>query len=93
MDNQPAVSEQEGHVASAVSSEVIISLKKVSKYFGDFQALNGIDLDVHTGERIVICGPSGSGKSTLIRCINRLEEHQEGDIEVTGVKLDENLNY
>ena len=54
MDNQPAVSEQEGHVASAVSSEVIISLKKVSKYFGDFQALNGIDLDVHTGERIVI---------------------------------------
>ena len=91
MDNQPAVSEQEGHVASAVSSEVIISLRKVSKYFGDFQALNGIDLDVHTGERIVICGPSGSGKSTLIRCINRLEEHQEGDIEVTGVKLDENL--
>ena len=91
MDNQPSVSEQEGHVASVVSSEVIISLKKVSKYFGDFQALNGIDLDVHTGERIVICGPSGSGKSTLIRCINRLEEHQEGDIEVTGVKLDENL--
>lgn len=91
MDNQPSVSEQEGHVASVVSSEVIISLKKVSKYFGDFQALNGIDLTVHTGERIVICGPSGSGKSTLIRCINRLEEHQEGDIEVTGVKLDENL--
>ena len=82
---------QEGHVASAVSSEVIISLRNVDKYFGDFQALKGVDLDVHTGERIVICGPSGSGKSTLIRCINRLEEHQQGDIEVTGVKLDENL--
>ena len=91
MESETKGNGDEGHVASAVSSEVIISLRNVNKYFGDFQALKGVDLDVHTGERIVICGPSGSGKSTLIRCINRLEEHQQGDIEVTGVKLDENL--
>ena len=91
MESEPKVNGEEGQVASAVSSEIIISLRNVNKFFGDFQALKGVDLDVHTGERIVICGPSGSGKSTLIRCINRLEEHQQGDIEVTGVKLDENL--
>ena len=91
MESEPKGNGEEGQVASAVSSEVIISLRNVNKFFGDFQALKGVDLDVHTGERIVICGPSGSGKSTLIRCINRLEEHQQGDIEVTGVKLDENL--
>ncbi|GIT19889.1 MAG: arginine ABC transporter ATP-binding protein [Dehalococcoidia bacterium] len=91
MESEKKGNVDEGHVASAVSSEVIISLRNVNKFFGDFQALKGVDLDVHTGERIVICGPSGSGKSTLIRCINRLEEHQQGDIEVTGVKLDENL--
>jgi len=91
MESETKGNGEEGHVASAVSSEVIISLRNVNKFFGDFQALKGVDLDVHIGERIVICGPSGSGKSTLIRCINRLEEHQEGDIEVTGVKLDENL--
>ena len=92
MEIEAKEKEEERQVASAVSSEVIISLRNVNKYFGDFQALKGVNLDVHTGERIVICGPSGSGKSTLIRCINRLEEHQQGDIEVTGVKLDENLN-
>jgi len=76
---------------SAASDEVVISLKKVNKWFGEFHVLKDIDLSVYKGERIVICGPSGSGKSTLIRCVNRLEEHQNGDILVNGVTLDSNL--
>jgi general L-amino acid transport system ATP-binding protein len=64
-----------------------IEMRGVSKWFGSFQALNEVDLTVSTGERIVICGPSGSGKSTLIRCINRLETHQSGQIVVDGVEL------
>lgn len=68
-------------------SEVIVSLQKVNKWYGDFHVLQDIDLNVHKGERIVICGPSGSGKSTMIRCINRLEEHQSGLITVDGVEL------
>ena len=68
-------------------SEVIVSLQKVNKWYGDFHVLQDIDLNVQRGERIVICGPSGSGKSTMIRCINRLEEHQSGRIEVNGVEL------
>lgn len=64
-----------------------IELKGVNKWFGDFHVLKDINLEVASGERIVICGPSGSGKSTLIRCINRLEEHQEGDIIVDGIPL------
>ena len=68
-------------------SEVIVSLQKVNKWYGDFHVLQNIDLDVQRGERIVICGPSGSGKSTMIRCINRLEEHQSGLITVDGVEL------
>ena len=69
----------------------IISIKSVDKYYGEFKALSDIDLDVHFGERIVICGPSGSGKSTLIRCINRLEAHQSGTIEVDGVELHQHM--
>ncbi|MES0100507.1 amino acid ABC transporter ATP-binding protein [Mesorhizobium sp. M0019] len=65
----------------------MIEAKAVSKWYGDFRALKDINLTVHKGERIVICGPSGSGKSTLIRCFNRLEAHQEGDITVNGVAL------
>ncbi len=68
-------------------SENIIQLENVDKFFGDFQALKNITLSVKKGERIVICGPSGSGKSTLIRCINRLEEHQQGHISVNGMEL------
>ncbi|BEP62204.1 amino acid ABC transporter ATP-binding protein [Variovorax sp. V213] len=68
-------------------SEVIVSLQKVNKWYGDFHVLQNIDLNVQRGERIVICGPSGSGKSTMIRCINRLEEHQSGLIKVDGVEL------
>ncbi|WP_395712466.1 amino acid ABC transporter ATP-binding protein [Reyranella sp.] len=65
----------------------VITLRSVNKWFGQFHVLSDINLDVKEGERIVICGPSGSGKSTLIRCINRLEEHQQGDIIVHGVAL------
>jgi general L-amino acid transport system ATP-binding protein len=68
-------------------SEVIIELAAVNKWYGEFHVLRDINLSVHRGERIVICGPSGSGKSTLIRCINRLEEHQKGRIAVEGIEL------
>ena len=83
--------DNQGQLASAASSEVIIELNKVNKWYGQFHVLKDIDLVVHRGERIVVCGPSGSGKSTLIRCINRLEEHQQGDIIVDGIRLDKNL--
>jgi general L-amino acid transport system ATP-binding protein len=69
-------------------SESIITFDKVNKWYGNnFHVLRDIDLDVAKGERIVICGPSGSGKSTLIRCINRLEEHQQGRLVVDGLEL------
>ncbi|WP_263489373.1 amino acid ABC transporter ATP-binding protein [Mesorhizobium sp. ES1-3] len=70
-----------------MSAQAIIEAKAVSKWYGQFHALKDINLTVHKGERIVICGPSGSGKSTLIRCFNRLEAHQSGDIVVNGVAL------
>jgi len=69
----------------------IIQFDKVNKWFGNFHVLKDIDLKVGRGERIVICGPSGSGKSTLIRCINRLEEHQEGNIIVDGIELTDDV--
>jgi len=73
-------------------SEPIIRFEKVNKWYGNsFHVLRDIDLHVHRGERIVICGPSGSGKSTLIRCINRLEEHQEGSLIVDGVELSDDI--
>ena len=65
-----------------------VRAREVSKWYGEFQALNAIDLEVRSGEKIVICGPSGSGKSTLIRCMNGLEEYQEGVMEVAGIALD-----
>ena len=68
-------------------SDSIIQIQKVNKWFGDFQVLKDIDLDVKPKEKIVVCGPSGSGKSTLIRCINRLEEHQKGTIIVDGTEI------
>ena len=73
------------------ASDPIIHLGHVNKWFGSFHVLKDIDLDVAHGERIVIAGPSGSGKSTLIRCINRLEEHQEGTIVVDGVTLTDDV--
>jgi len=69
------------------SNEVMIELAGVNKWYGEFHVLRDINLSVHRGERIVICGPSGSGKSTLIRCINRLEEHQKGRIAVENIEL------
>ncbi len=74
-----------------MSKEPIIFFEKVNKWFGDFHVLRDIDLSVAKGERIVICGPSGSGKSTMIRCINRLEEHQQGKIVVDGVELTDDI--
>jgi general L-amino acid transport system ATP-binding protein len=72
-------------------TEPIIKFDKVNKWYGNsFHVLRDIDLNVAPGERIVICGPSGSGKSTLIRCINRLEEHQQGHLFVDGVELSDN---
>ena len=73
-------------------SDPIISFDKVNKWYGnDFHVLRDIDLQVRQGERIVICGPSGSGKSTLIRCINRLEEHQQGRLIVAGIELSDDI--
>ena len=69
----------------------IVTVAGLNKWYGDFHVLRDIDLDVGRGERIVICGPSGSGKSTLIRCINALEEFQEGKIVVDGIELGPNL--
>ena len=74
-----------------VSDEVMISMQAVNKWYGSFHVLRDINLTVHKGERIVICGPSGSGKSTLIRCLNRLEEHQDGEITVQGITLNNDL--
>ena len=68
----------------------IIELKNVNKWFDKFQVLKDINLEVNEREKIVVCGPSGSGKSTLIRCINRLEEHQEGSIAIDGTEISEN---
>ena len=70
-------------------SDNIIQINNMNKWFGDFQVLKNINLDVEKNKKIVVCGPSGSGKSTLIRCINRLEEHQEGSIVVDGTELTE----
>ena len=72
-------------------SEIMITIKSMHKWFGDFHVLKDINLEVKRGAKIVICGPSGSGKSTLIRCINRLEEHQQGSIVVDGTELTSDL--
>ena len=73
------------------STDVMISMTDVHKWYGQFHVLKNINLSVHKGERIVVCGPSGSGKSTMIRCINRLEEHQRGKIVVDGIELTRDL--
>jgi general L-amino acid transport system ATP-binding protein len=74
-------------VVSAASSAPVISMVGVNKWYGEFHVLRNINLEVSPGEKIVVCGPSGSGKSTLIRCVNRLEEHQAGQIVVNGTEL------
>ncbi len=75
------------------ASEYAVIMRNVHKWFGPFHVLKNLNLNVARGEKIVICGPSGSGKSTLIRCINRLEEHQEGDIIVDGTELTNDLKH
>jgi general L-amino acid transport system ATP-binding protein len=74
-----------------MTANSIVSIANLNKWFGDFHVLRDVNLDVGKGERIVVCGPSGSGKSTLIRCINALEEFQEGRIVVDGIELGPNL--
>ena len=74
-----------------VSDKLMIQIQNMEKWYGTFHVLRDINLDVYEGERIVVCGPSGSGKSTLIRCLNRLEEHQQGLISVDGVELTDDL--
>jgi general L-amino acid transport system ATP-binding protein len=76
---------------SESTGDAIIEIIDMHKWFGEFHVLNGINLTIAKKERIVICGPSGSGKSTLIRCINRLEEHQRGQILVDGIELTNNI--
>jgi general L-amino acid transport system ATP-binding protein len=76
-----------------VGEEIMIQMVDVHKWYGQFHVLKNIDLTVRKGERIVVCGPSGSGKSTLIRCINRLEEHQRGQIIVEGTELTGDLKH
>jgi general L-amino acid transport system ATP-binding protein len=74
-----------------MTTQPIVTIADLNKWFGDFHVLRDISMDVGRGERIVVCGPSGSGKSTLIRCINALEEFQEGRINVDGIELGPNL--
>lgn len=74
-----------------MAEDIAIEMRNVNKWFGDFHVLKDINIAVERGERIVVCGPSGSGKSTMVRCVNRLEEHQEGDIIVDGVELTDDL--
>ena len=92
MSEATAVESGGAVVKSAMDqSEKIIRINHMHKWFGSFHVLRDINLEIAKGERIVICGPSGSGKSTLIRCINRLEEHQQGDIIVDGIELSGDL--
>jgi len=80
-------SSSEERIDAAIGEEIAIQIAGMHKWYGEFHVLKDINLTVHRGERIVICGPSGSGKSTMIRCINRLEEHQQGQILVDGNEL------
>ncbi|QEI06013.1 amino acid ABC transporter ATP-binding protein [Pigmentiphaga aceris] len=81
-----------GSVPERGQDQTIIRMEGVQKWYGDFQVLKDINLDVRAGERIVVCGPSGSGKSTLIRCINHLEKFQKGKVVVDGIELNDKAN-
>ncbi len=87
------MSEHPNDLQTGEGSEYAVVMRNVHKWFGPFHVLKNLNLNVARGEKIVICGPSGSGKSTLIRCINRLEEHQEGDIIVDGTELTNDLKH
>ncbi|OMH25928.1 amino acid ABC transporter ATP-binding protein [Motiliproteus sp. MSK22-1] len=75
----------------ASAEDILIHINNVNKWYGDFHVLKDINLDVKKGEKIIICGPSGSGKSTAIRCMNRLEKYQSGEILIDGILLDDNV--
>ncbi|WP_281262540.1 amino acid ABC transporter ATP-binding protein [Thalassospira marina] len=83
--------ETTNNVAPPPSNEDVITIRKANKWYGNFHVLKDVDLTVRKGERIVICGPSGSGKSTLIRCLNRLEAYQAGEITVDGILLGDDV--
>jgi general L-amino acid transport system ATP-binding protein len=85
------MSEEKTNKTDISSEKTVIEIINMHKWYGDFHVLNDINLNVKKSERIVVCGPSGSGKSTLIRCINRLEEHQKGQIIVDGIELTKDL--
>ncbi|WIX32974.1 amino acid ABC transporter ATP-binding protein [Salinicola sp. JS01] len=85
------MSEAQAVAGSASSDEPMIQIEHLNKWYGSFHVLRDIDLTVARGERIVICGPSGSGKSTMIRCINHLEEHQQGSIVVNGIPMNHDI--
>src|SRR6266516_6276743 len=78
-------------IKQTTAYEIAVDIVAMHKWYGDFHVLRDINLRVKRGERIIICGPSGSGKSTMIRCINRLEEHQQGRIVVDGVEFTNDL--
>jgi general L-amino acid transport system ATP-binding protein len=86
-----SVAQSKSAQAAAASTHPMIEMRSVHKWYGEFHVLRDINLDVARGERVVVCGPSGSGKSTMIRCINRLEEHQNGRIVVDGTELTNDL--
>nr|WP_022663735.1 amino acid ABC transporter ATP-binding protein [Desulfospira joergensenii] len=85
------MNQEKTNTVDVSNQETIIKISNMHKWYGDFHVLNDINLEVKKSERIVVCGPSGSGKSTLIRCINRLEEHQKGQIIVDGIELTKDL--
>ncbi len=85
------MSEESNKKIDISNEKTVIKIVNMHKWYGDFHVLNDINIDVKKRERIVVCGPSGSGKSTLIRCINRLEEHQKGQIIVDGIELTKDL--
>ena len=91
MASTESLAETNAQVASSKGEDDIIQIVAMHKWFGEFHVLKDINLTVKARERIVVCGPSGSGKSTLIRCINRLEEHQQGKIIVDGIELTNDL--
>ncbi len=91
MAETDTISETETPIQSLTGEEDIIQIVAMHKWYGEFHALKNINMNVKAQERIVVCGPSGSGKSTLIRCINRLEEHQQGQIVVNGIELTNDL--
>ncbi len=85
------MNEEKANILDVSNEDIAIKIVDMHKWYGDFHVLNNINLTVKRKERIVVCGPSGSGKSTLIRCINRLEEHQKGQIIVDGIELTKDL--